>query len=76
MDTKLVVTKGVRTDRKLKKKNYTEEFKQQAIELAASLRSTSEAARQLGISDGSIHAVGWLNLKIPEILKKLKRVKG
>jgi transposase len=51
-----VVNKGVRTDRKMKKKNYTEEFKQQAIELAASLGSTSEAARQLGISDGSIHS--------------------
>ena len=36
-------------------KKYTKEFKQQAVELADSLGSTVEAARQLGISDGSIH---------------------
>ena len=46
---------GVRTDRKMKRKKYTREFRQQAIELAESLGSTVEAARQLGISDASIH---------------------
>ncbi len=45
---------GVRTDRNMKK--YTKEFKQQAVELAENLGSTIEAARQLGISDGSIHS--------------------
>jgi transposase len=39
----------------MKKKNYTAEFRRQAVELADSLGSTVEAARQLGISDGSIH---------------------
>ena len=37
------------------KKHYTPEFKKQAVELAESIGSTIEAARQLGISDGSIH---------------------
>ena len=43
-------------DRNMKKKKYTNEFKQQAVALADSLGSLSEAARQLGVSDGSIHA--------------------
>jgi transposase len=43
-------------DRNMKKKKYTNEFKQQAVALAGSLSSLSEAARQLGVSDGSIHA--------------------
>lgn len=38
------------------KKRYTIEFKQQAVELAQSLGSMMEASRQLGISDGNIHA--------------------
>ncbi len=38
----------------MKKKNYTIEFKKQAVELAASLGNTVEAARQLGVADGSI----------------------
>lgn len=37
------------------KKSYTLEFKKQAVELAESLGSVLEAARQLGISDGAIH---------------------
>lgn len=40
-----------------KNKKYTEEFKKQAVELAERLGSTSQAARQLGITDPSIH--GW-----------------
>lgn len=38
------------------KKQYTEEFKKQAIELAASTGSACGAARQLGVSDSLIHA--------------------
>jgi transposase len=38
------------------KRRYTVEFKKQALELAQSLGSISEAARQLGVSDGNIHA--------------------
>ena len=37
------------------KKNYTEEFKRQAIKLAEDLGSTMEASRQLGVSDVNIH---------------------
>lgn len=36
-------------------KKYTDEFKQQAVELAQSLGSIMEASRQLGISDSCIH---------------------
>ena len=44
-------------DRKMKKqKKYTKEFKRQAVELADSLGCTSEAARQLGITNGSIYS--------------------
>jgi transposase len=50
-----VVYQGASTDRKkMKKKKYPKEFKQQAVDLAKSLNSTSEAARQLGVSHGSI----------------------
>lgn len=38
------------------KRKYTEEFKKQAVELAASTASITEAARQLGISDSLIHS--------------------
>jgi transposase len=38
------------------KKHYTDEFKKQAVELAESIGSTIGAARQLGISDASIHS--------------------
>ena len=38
-------------------KKYTEEFKRQAVELAERLGNTSQAARQLGITEPSIH--GW-----------------
>lgn len=34
------------------RRKYPEEFKQEAVKLAMSLGNTSEAARQLGISDG------------------------
>lgn len=36
------------------KKHYTEEFKQQAVELAERLGSVKQAAIQLGVSDMSI----------------------
>jgi len=42
------------------KKKYTLEFKQQAVELAESLKNTSEASKQLGVSDGCIYA--WKKL--------------
>lgn len=38
------------------KKVYTAEFKKQAVELAESLGNYVQAARQLGISDASLHA--------------------
>lgn len=41
----------------MKKRTFTKEFKQQAVELAASLGNTQEAARQLGVLDSNIH--GW-----------------
>jgi len=44
-------------DRDMNKRRFTQEFKQQAVELAASLGNINEAARQLGVNDGSIH--GW-----------------
>lgn len=37
------------------KQKYTKEFKMQALELVNQLGSFSEAARQLGISDGILH---------------------
>lgn len=37
------------------KRKYTEEFKSQAVKLAAELGNTTEAARQLGIHDAIIH---------------------
>jgi transposase-like protein len=40
-----------------RKKSYTKEFKRQAVELADSLGSTTEAARQLGIPSGCVY--GW-----------------
>lgn len=40
-----------------KHRQYTEEFKIQALELCKELGSYSAAARQLGISDGVLH--GW-----------------
>jgi len=39
----------------LKNPNYTEEFKIQAVKLAADLGSVVEASRQLGICDVNIH---------------------
>lgn len=39
----------------MKNKTYTKEFKKQAVELAESLGSKKAAARQLGVSDASIH---------------------
>lgn len=41
------------------KLKYTSEFKVQALELVKQTGSYSEAARQLGISDGLLHA--WKN---------------
>lgn len=41
----------------MKKRKFTKEFKEQAVELAASLGNINAAARQLGVNDGSIH--GW-----------------
>lgn len=38
------------------KRQYSKQFKTEAIELAKSLGNISGAARQLGISDGVIHA--------------------
>lgn len=52
-----MVIEGARTDRIMKNRKYTPEFKRQAVELANDLDSTSEAARQLGVSDANIH--GW-----------------
>lgn len=47
-------------------KQYTNEFKIQALELAKSLGSYSAAARQLGVSDSLIHdwkkRFGWNKL--------------
>ena len=37
------------------KKNYTEEFKRQAVKLAEDLGSTMAAGRELGVSDVNIH---------------------
>lgn len=42
-------------DRTMTKRSFTKEFKRQAVELADSLGNTAEAAKQLGISDGSIY---------------------
>lgn len=39
----------------MKKRTFTKEFKIQAVELAASLGNVTEAARQLGVLDSSIH---------------------
>lgn len=39
-----------------KRKKYSKEFKEEAIALAESMGSISEAARQLGISDSLIHS--------------------
>ena len=41
----------------MKNRRFTKEFKQQAVELAASLGNIDKAAKQLGINDSSIH--GW-----------------
>ena len=41
-------------DRK-RTRNYNEEFKRQAVQLADDLGSASKAAKQLGISDANIH---------------------
>lgn len=40
----------------MSKKRYPKEFKAQAIELAKKLGNTSEAARQLGITDSLLHS--------------------
>jgi transposase len=40
----------------MSKKRYPKEFKAQAIELAKELGNTSEAARQLGITDSLLHS--------------------
>lgn len=40
----------------MSKRQYTKEFKIQALELAESLGNYSEAARQLGISDPLLHS--------------------
>jgi transposase len=46
------------------KRTYTKEFKQQAVELAASLGNVSEAGRQLGILSANIQA--WkIKMKAP-----------
>jgi len=48
------------------RKHYTVEFKKQAVELARSLDSFTEASKQLGVSDFSIRQ--WdknINLKTP-----------
>ncbi len=39
----------------IEKKKFTKEFKEQALELAVSIGSYTEAARQLGISDSTLH---------------------
>ena len=38
------------------KKQYSKQFKEEALELAESMGNVSAAARQLGISNGAIHA--------------------
>ena len=69
------------------KRRYTEEFKRQAVELADSLGSTIEAARQLGISDASIYAwrmkfkkanglVPAITVSEAEELKRLRKENG
>lgn len=40
---------------KKRTRNYTEEFKRQAVQLAEDLGSAMKAAKQLGISDANIH---------------------
>jgi transposase len=39
----------------MKRRNFTVEFKQQAVDLAKVLGSAAKAAEQLGITDGRIH---------------------
>jgi transposase len=39
----------------MKKRKFTIEFKKQAVDLALSLGNISEAAKQLGVLDSSIH---------------------
>lgn len=39
----------------MQKRQFTEEFKRQALELAKELGSVSAAAKQLGISDGNLY---------------------
>jgi len=39
----------------MEKRKYTREFRQQAIDLAASLGSAGQAAQQLGIPESNIH---------------------
>ena len=55
----------------MKKRTFTKEFKIQAVELAASLGNVTEAARQLGVLDSSIH--NWkksLSDSAPEVAVK------
>ncbi len=40
----------------MKNRKYTDEFKQQAVKLAAELGNTTAAAKQLGIGDAIIHS--------------------
>jgi transposase len=40
---------------KVESRKFTKEFKQQAVDLAISIGNYTEAARQLGISDSTIH---------------------
>lgn len=47
-----------------KYKQYTEEFKRQAVELSYELQNIAEAARQLGIRDGLLHK--WRGQYKPE----------
>ena len=67
-------------------RKYTDEFKKQAVELAASLGNFTEAARQLGVPDSCIHAwrskfsgtevkggTGQLKVAESEELKRLRK---
>ena len=57
----------------MKKRTFTKEFKIQAVELADSLGNVTEAARQLGILDSSIH--NWkknLSVAGPKMVENVK----
>jgi transposase len=72
MDTHLIrgyASKLTGETMKQQKKSYSEEFKQQAVELAEGMGNVCAAAKQLGISDSLIHA--WRRQKVISKDKKI-----